>query len=342
LAIRLWRVVLLSTTVSALLAGCKGVEVSAASSTSENHRAASAPPQSSPVNIQPLISGSPAIRVAAGTAYVFQPTAMDSDGDRLNFFASGLPAWVTLDAEAGTIYGTPSEADVGTTADIVIGVSDGRTVVSLPAFRITVTSSASSPVLPTPTQPPSLAPPSLGNNAPTISGTPPTGVVAGNVYSFAPAANDADGDTLGFSISGKPSWATFSGASGTLTGTPTTAQLGTYTNIVISVSDGTAVRALPAFSITVAQSAPAGVATLSWSAPTQNTDGSPATDLAGYRIYHGTSVDELNDVAEVTGATNTSYTASQLASGTHYFAVTAYNAAGVESTLSTIGAKTIH
>jgi len=110
---------------------------------------------------------------------------------------------------------------------------------------------------------------------------------------------------------------------------------------VISVSDGTTSKALPAYTITVTAPTGSGTADLSWTAPTQNTDGSALTDLAGYRVYHGTSPSALTDVIQVAGAANTSYSFSQLTSGTHYFAVAAYNAAGVESTLSAVGSKTI-
>ena len=64
-------------------------------------------------------------------------------------------------------------------------------------------------------------------------------------------------------------------------------------------------------------------------------------DLAGYRVYHGTSPDALNQMTQLPGANTTTYVYSQLASGTHYFAVTAYNVNGVESALSGVGSKTI-
>jgi hypothetical protein len=81
-----------------------------------------------------------------------------------------------------------------------------------------------------------------------------------------------------------------------------------------------------------------GTAALTWTAPTQNTDGTPLTNLAGYRVYHGLSASALNDVIPVTG---TSYNFTALASGTHYFAVSAYSTAGVGSALSAVGSKVI-
>ncbi len=61
-----------------------------------------------------------------------------------------------------------------------------------------------------------------------------------------------------------------------------------YPNIRISVSDGQLTTNLGDFTINVVATSP-GTATLSWTPPTQNTDGSPLTDLAGYRVYWGTS-----------------------------------------------------
>jgi len=190
---------------------------------------------------------------------------------------------------------------------------------------------------------PSSAP---SNTAPAISGTPPTSVVAGSSYSFVPGASDADGNLLAFSIANKPLWAAFSTATGALTGTPSSDQAGSYVGITISVSDGMASSSLPAFAINVSAPAPAplpvtGSATLSWSAPNQNTDGSALTDLAGFKVYHGTSSTALNDAVELQGSSTNSYTYGQLAAGTHYFAVTAITSSGVESARSTLVSKTI-
>ncbi|MFT5758708.1 MAG: hypothetical protein ACI9LM_003456, partial [Alteromonadaceae bacterium] len=64
------------------------------------------------------------------------------------------------------------------------------------------------------------------NDAPTISGTPATSIAQGGTYSFTPVANDIDGDSLTFTIINKPSWLSFSTASGQLSGTPTNADVG--------------------------------------------------------------------------------------------------------------------
>lgn len=190
------------------------------------------------------------------------------------------------------------------------------------------------------TEPPTSNPPA-SNSAPTISGTPGSSVKAGNLYSFTPDADDTDGDTVAFSIAGKPSWATFNTSTGRLRGTPGAGHVGSYLNIRISVSDGQASTAMPAFAITVNPDGSIGTATLSWSAPTQNTDGSLLTDLAGYRVYYGNGPNALDEMTQLPGAGNTTHTFNELASGTHYFAVAAYTSTGVESALSGVGSKTI-
>jgi len=174
-------------------------------------------------------------------------------------------------------------------------------------------------------------------SAPTISGSPETSVDPGSSYTFTPSASDPDDSTLAFAITNKPSWASFSTADGSLQGT---AQVGTYADIIISVSDGTNTRTLPAFTLDVAPQV-SGTAVLSWSIPTLNMDGTPLSDLAGYRVYRGDSPSTLTEVIELPGSGNTAYTFNQLALGTHYFAVSAYNSLGTESSISEVGSKTI-
>jgi len=84
-----------------------------------------------------------------------------------------------------------------------------------------------------------------------------------------------------------------------------------------------------------------GTVTLSWVAPTDNTNGSPLTDLAGYHIRYGTSQDNLTQVIELAGTGTTEYEVSGLAPGTYYFAISAYTAMGDESVDSGVGSKTI-
>jgi hypothetical protein len=271
-------------------------------------------------NVAPVISGTPSTSVAAGSTYRFVPTASDGNGDPLRFGIVNRPSWATFSSSTGQLTGTPTAAHAGTYANIEIRVSDGRTSRGLTPFAITVTGSS--------------------NRAPTISGTPSTSVNVGSAFAFRPTASDADGNTLTFAISNRPAWATFNAATGQLTGTPTAASAGTYSNIVISVSDGTARAALPAFSIAVVDVSN-GAATLTWTPPTTNTDGSTLTTLAGYRIAFGTSSAHLTQTIQLGNAGMSSYVVENLAPGTYYFAIRAYTSGGAESANSNVVTKIV-
>jgi hypothetical protein len=173
------------------------------------------------------------------------------------------------------------------------------------------------------------------NSAPVIEGAPSTTAIAGDMYAFMPTAADPDGDLLSFEIENRPEWATFDPSTGRLAGTPSASQAGIHGNIVISVSDGKATRSLTAFSITVTSTAAAGTVNLSWQAPTRNTDGTPLTNLAGYRVHYGTAPDQYTESLQLPGPALTSVAIEDLAPTRWYFAVKAYNSAGVESDFST-------
>jgi hypothetical protein len=187
----------------------------------------------------------------------------------------------------------------------------------------------------------STPPPAAGTNSPpTISGQPVTAIVAGETYSFQVSANDANGDPLTFSATNLPAWLSLNASTGRLTGTPTAADVGSYSGITISVSDGRATASLNAFAIAVSAVA-TGSATLSWSPPTQNTDGSSLTDLAGYRIRYGRNAGELTESVAIDNPSISTYVLENLSAGSWYFAVIAINSAGVESASSNVASKTI-
>ncbi len=125
-----------------------------------------------------------------------------------------------------------------------------------------------------------------------------------------------------------------------MTGTPTAQDVGTYSGIRIAVSDGSASATLAAFSITVADVG-TGAATLSWTPPTQNSDGSSLSNLAGYRIVYGRSADALDRSISVTNPSVSSYVVENLSAGTWYFAVSAVNADGVASDATNVASKAI-
>jgi hypothetical protein len=178
------------------------------------------------------------------------------------------------------------------------------------------------------------------NQAPTISGSPPPAVLEGEVYEFAPTASDPDGDSLTFSITRKPRWATFNRMTGQLSGTPQNEDVGNFTNIQISVSDGQLTASLKDFDVTVDQIA-AGSVTLSWLPPTHNSDGTALTDLTGYRIYYGRNPNTLQRTIVLNNPGLSSYFVDNLPPAVWHFAMTSVNSRGVESNRSPTVSKTI-
>jgi hypothetical protein len=153
-------------------------------------------------------------------------------GDTQTFSITNKPSWAGFSAITGALTGTPTNDDVGVTAGILITTTDsiGATA-SLTAFSVTVSNT---------------------NDAPIITGTPSVSITENSAYSFTPTSADIDvGDTLTFSITNKPSWASFNASTGQLTGTPVNDDVGSTTGILISVSDQSESASLSAFDLSV-------------------------------------------------------------------------------------------
>ncbi len=167
-----------------------------------------------------------------------------------------------------------------------------------------------------------------------MGGTPSTTAVAGQPYSFQPQVANAVTGAVHFAIQNLPSWARFNSATGLLTGTPNSSEIGQYPGISISMITGSSVVVLPMFSITVTAAALAGTVTLSWQAPTENADGTPLVDLRGYKVHFGTKSKTYSSTVQVGNPGLTTYVVQNLPAGEYYFALTSYNSAGIESSLS--------
>jgi Putative Ig domain len=122
------------TFAAVILGGCNN---DTSGSNGDAVNASSAP--SAVANGGLTISGSPASSVAAGSSYSFRPTAGDARGTALTFAIKNQPGWARFDPTTGTLAGTPTTAYVGSSAQIVISVSDGSATAALAAFSIEVT-----------------------------------------------------------------------------------------------------------------------------------------------------------------------------------------------------------
>jgi hypothetical protein len=175
-----------------------------------------------------------------------------------------------------------------------------------------------------------------------LSGAPNTTATAGTDYLYQPSLTAGSGDVT-FSITGLPTWATFDSNTGVLTGTPATSDEGKTGAITITASNGSSTASVGPFTIQV--NAPPVTATatvsLAWNAPTENTDGTPITGLAGFHIYYGTTAGALSTTVNVSSPTTTTYVLNGLAHGTYYFSVVAYNTSGEDSESSNTATTTI-
>lgn len=169
-----------------------------------------------------------------------------------------LPAFSIEVYDPNAVTATTAPATTGTTTTsptATAPTTSTTTQPSQPSGTVTIAPATSTTTTPSTTT-------STTNTAPIISGTPMTMARANMGYLFIPYARDPDYDTLFFSIQNKPSWAEFNTETGELRGMrrmtpagwvkrPSAADVGTYPNIIISVTDGNRTTSLPPFSITV-------------------------------------------------------------------------------------------
>lgn len=85
-----------------------------------------------------------------------------------------------------------------------------------------------------------------------------------------------------------------------------------------------------------------GSVTLSWSPPESRVDGSPLTNLAGYKIDYGLMSGVYDYEIDVSNAGVMTYVVENLSPGEWFFAVAAYDAEGLESDPSNEVARTIN
>ncbi|MBQ4810947.1 tandem-95 repeat protein [Pseudoalteromonas luteoviolacea] len=180
------------------------------------------------VNDQPTVSGQ-SIDVDEEAAVIITLLGEDLDNDNLTYSIVRGPSNGTYTQSENNVTYT-SNVDFFGSDSFTFKVNDGQVDSETATVNITVANI---------------------NDAPTISGVPIAQVNEDSTYSFTPTFEDKDGDSLTFSIENKPSWAEFNTNTGLLSGVPTNASVGSYENIMISVSDGTESASLAAFTITV-------------------------------------------------------------------------------------------
>lgn len=179
---------LLALAATTLLAACGGGEAGGGSETSEagllategetRMRRLSVPIPAVAANAAPRYGDEVPAAAQVGEAFSFTPPVTDPDNDGLQFTARGLPAWASLDPGSGTLSGTPTAADVGS-SEVVLSVTDGRHTVTLPAFPLAV------------------APPAIDLKSVVVNGTALASQVAQGVATAVDLAGEVEFTTCG-------------------------------------------------------------------------------------------------------------------------------------------------
>lgn len=285
--------------------------------------------------VAPAIGFSPTSLSFTGTAGGVNPVAQtiaitNTGGGTLPWTASDNAAWLTVSPAAGTNSGAIiasvnlSGLAAGTYSAIVTLSASGASTKTVPV-ALTVSAAAVSATL-------GLSPSSL-----TFSGTVGGANPAGKPLTI----TNTGSSTLTWTASDNAAWLTVSPASGTSSGTIAASvnlsglTAGTY-NAAITITATGATNSPRTIPVTLTLSAAtAGTATLVWNANNES-------DLAGYRIYRGTSSGTYGAPIATLGKATASYVALGLQTGTTYFfVITAYDSAGNESPFSNEVSKSI-
>ena len=209
------------------------IVVTATESDTEEKLSASLPAFAITVNVNnraPVIGNTPVTMAEENKLYTYSLNATDANkGDVLSYVITKTPSWAAFDAMTGTLSGTPSAEDVGTTEEITITVTDVSGASDSVVFKINVTDV---------------------NDAPVINAMPEGGAKEGIEYAAQVIAVDPEAQPLTFALSGNPAWMTIDAATGAISGTPGFDAAGSST-VTVTVTDPLGLSAQDTFDIAV-------------------------------------------------------------------------------------------
>ncbi len=182
------------------------------------------------VNDIPTISTSSLANATEDAMYLYPIQANDVDvGDTLTYSLDSAPAFLSINPSSGLLYGTPTNAHVGT-HQLIVNVSDGATYVTR-AFNLTVINV---------------------NDPPTLIYISPQTATEDVPFSLQIVGQDVDvGDILTYSLISSLTGMTVNQATGLIAWTPTNDDVGSHT-INVWVNDESGAFAERTFLITVA------------------------------------------------------------------------------------------
>jgi hypothetical protein len=152
-----------------------------------------------------------------GCQYSYDVNWADPDGDGVDFQESESIGWLNVN-DYGVLSGTPAYSDIGT-GSVLLTITDDRPNASLATehiFAITVDQNYA---------------PQFDNTA-SVDST----ATVGSQYSFQFGISDANSDDFVFTVPTKPSWLYYNSSNYTISGTPSSADIGTH-NVTVQAAD---------------------------------------------------------------------------------------------------------
>lgn len=192
-----------------------------------NHRLTVIPPNRHPV----LSVNAPSI-ATVGKTYTHLPLVNDADGDRLLFDLPVGPGDMAINPLSGAIVWTPDPDQVGQ-HDVTLRVRDGKGGLDLHSFRLAVVADGTAPL---------------------ITSVPPEIATVGLPWRYQVVAQDAEGDSLVYSLKSSPSGMAIDATTGRIDWTPSAIHLPGQ-RIEIEVSDGSGDYSVQSFDLLVTDSA---------------------------------------------------------------------------------------
>jgi RHS repeat-associated protein len=167
------------------------------------------------VNAAPTITTNPNVEIIGGQQYHYDVNATDPNGDLLTYKLLVSPDGMTINSTTGLINW---DTTVVGNQTIIVEVNDNCGGVTQQQYTIAVID----------------APP---NRPPVFISTPVVDAAINTLYTYHLVAQDADRDSLAFSLVNGPEGMTVDSTTGVVNWTPTGTQLGTY-NVAFAVTDG--------------------------------------------------------------------------------------------------------
>jgi large repetitive protein len=186
---------------------------------------------STPPGKPPVISSTPPLYAGVSSAYSYPVVAADPQNSTLNYSISESPVVsgsdLAINHTTGVVSWTPITGEIGTET-LTITVTDTLGLQAVQTFNVNV----------------------VNSQPPTITGTPPSTLTAGQTFVYQVQASDPAGDTLTYALIGQPNGMVID-SSGRITWPTTAANIGDYTYQVVVTNPAGLSKTSPSYPLDV-------------------------------------------------------------------------------------------